>query len=153
MPVVPKAVNVWQCNPPFCLSSVQRLKTRPQFEAALSQRPLARTAHFSLHCCASADSDLWLGASLPKRWAKRAVTRNAIRRQVYAVATSVENRLPRSVHVVRLRAAFDRKQFVSASSEQLKAAVRAELQQLFSSKTDLGLKPSLPGDGTHLGEG
>ena len=32
--------------------------------------------------------------------------------------------------MVRLRAGFDRKEFVSASSERLKAAVRAELQQL-----------------------
>ena len=36
-----------------------------------------------------------------------------------------------NIHVVRLRAAFDRKQFVSASSEVLKAAVRAELLSLF----------------------
>jgi ribonuclease P protein component len=34
--------------------------------------------------------------------------------------------------VVRLRAAFDRKEFISASSEKLKAAVRAELQQLLA---------------------
>jgi ribonuclease P protein component len=33
--------------------------------------------------------------------------------------------------VVRLRAGFDRKQFVSATSEVLKAAVRAELLSLF----------------------
>ncbi|MFZ3128415.1 MAG: ribonuclease P protein component, partial [Rhodoferax sp.] len=31
----------------------------------------------------------------------------------------------------RLRAGFDRSQFVSATSDALKAAVRAELQQLF----------------------
>jgi ribonuclease P protein component len=33
--------------------------------------------------------------------------------------------------VVRLRAGFDRKSFVSASSDVLKQAVRLELQQLF----------------------
>ncbi|MNL37670.1 hypothetical protein D3C87_1598290 [compost metagenome] len=33
--------------------------------------------------------------------------------------------------MVRLRTAFDRKQFVSATSDQLKLAVRAELLQLF----------------------
>ncbi|MEN9373974.1 MAG: hypothetical protein RIR79_1526 [Pseudomonadota bacterium] len=96
------------------------------------QRPLARTAHFSLHCCASTDSALWLGALIPKRWAKRAVTRNAIRRQVYAVAAERESSLPQRVHVVRLRAAFDKTQFVSAISDSLKAAIRAELQQLLS---------------------
>jgi len=38
--------------------------------------------------------------------------------------------LPHAAHVVRLRAGFDRKEFVSASSDKLKAAVRAELEQL-----------------------
>ena len=41
-------------------------------------------------------------------------------------------RLPASAHVVRLRAAFDRRQFVSASSDALKRAVRQELDQLFA---------------------
>jgi len=69
---------------------------------------------------------------VPKRWAKRAVTRNAIKRQVYNVSADFEPLLSDRAHVVRLRAGFDRARFVSASSEVLKAAVRAELQQLFS---------------------
>jgi ribonuclease P protein component len=36
-----------------------------------------------------------------------------------------------AAHVVRLRTTFDRKQFVSATSEPLKLAVRQELEQLF----------------------
>jgi ribonuclease P protein component len=72
---------------------------------------------------------------VPKRWARRAVTRNTIKRQIYAVLRCfLKPRLPQAAHVVRLRTAFDRKQFVSASSDQLKQAVRAELQQLFSAK-------------------
>ena len=68
---------------------------------------------------------------VPKRWARRAVTRNAIKRQIYAVsAAAPSSTLPPAAHVVRLRAGFDRKAFVSASSDKLKAAVRAELQQL-----------------------
>jgi ribonuclease P protein component len=69
---------------------------------------------------------------VPKRWARRAVTRNAIKRQIYTVSAAVAESLPRAAHVVRLRAAFDRKQFVSASSDALKAAVRTELQQLLA---------------------
>ncbi len=68
---------------------------------------------------------------VPKRWARRAVTRNTIKRQIYAVAASFETRLPQAAHVVRLRSTFDRKQFVSATSDALKQAVRAELLQLF----------------------
>lgn len=74
---------------------------------------------------------VWLGAMVPKRWARRAVTRNTIKRQIHAVAASFESQLPQAAHVVRLRATFDRKQFTSATSDVLKQAVRAELLQLF----------------------
>lgn len=73
-----------------------------------------------------------LGAMVPKRWAKRAVTRNLIKRQIYSLGDGMEGQLFSANHVVRLRATFDRKQFKSASSEQLKTAVRLELEQLFS---------------------
>ncbi|RYE57517.1 MAG: ribonuclease P protein component [Hyphomicrobiales bacterium] len=129
---------------------MQRLQTRAQFQAVLAGTTVARTAHFALHRCALdgqsfpsavgapdtrvaplfATDAVWVGAMVPKRWAKRAVTRNAIKRQIYNVSASHGAALPRAAHVVRLRAAFDRKDFVSASSERLKAAVRAELQQL-----------------------
>ena len=66
---------------------------------------------------------------------RRAVTRNAIKRQIYTVGATFEARLPQAAHVVRLRSAFDRKQFVSATSDQLKQAVRAELLQLFGYAT------------------
>ena len=69
---------------------------------------------------------------VPKRWAKRAVTRNAIKRQIYSLSGELETTLAHAAHVVRLRAAFDRAQFVSATSDALKRAVRSELQQLFS---------------------
>ena len=120
---------------------MQRLKTRAQFQAVLAGATVARTAHFALHRCALdvssgaaslfATQDVWLGAMVPKRWARRAVTRNAIKRQIYTVsALAPDASLPQAAHVVRLRAGFDRKEFVSATSDKLKAAVRAELQQL-----------------------
>jgi ribonuclease P protein component len=123
---------------------MQRLKTRAQFQAVLAGATVARTAHFALHRCtldvpSGATTslfdkhDVWVGAMVPKRWARRAVTRNAIKRQIYAVsAATSEGSLPRAAHVVRLRAGFDRKAFVSATSNKLKAAVRAELQQLLA---------------------
>ena len=77
-------------------------------------------------------SDVWIGAMAPKRWAKRAVTRNAIKRQIYNVSTCYESALPVAAHVVRLRAGFDKNTFVSATSEALKIAVRQELHQLFA---------------------
>jgi ribonuclease P protein component len=79
---------------------------------------------------------LWLGAMVPKRWAKRAVTRNAIKRQIYTVTGQFDAGMfsgePAAAYVLRLRAAFDKKQFVSATSELLKQAIRAELLVLMA---------------------
>ncbi|MDP3655003.1 MAG: ribonuclease P protein component [Rhodoferax sp.] len=124
-----------------------RLKTRTQFQAALAGQTLARTTHFALHRCALeprllldgsvvlprlfAERGVWFGAMVPKRWAKRAVTRNTIKRQIYSVSTEFELSLVEGAHVVRLRTGFDRAQFTSATSEVLRLAVRMELLKLF----------------------
>ncbi len=68
---------------------------------------------------------------VPKRWARRAVTRNTIKRQIYTVSARFDGRLPVAAHVVRLRTSFDRQLFISATSERLKIAVRQELELLF----------------------
>ena len=69
---------------------------------------------------------------VPKRWAKRAVTRNLIRRQIYSVSSELVFSGPVAAHVIRLRAAFDRGVFVSASSSALGRLVRQQLRQLFA---------------------
>jgi len=145
---------------------MQRLKTRPQFQAALSGGTVSRTSHFALHRLALVDPatahtasampqgpahsseqvvfgvfDVWLGAMVPKKWARRAVTRNTIKRQIYNVSAQFANELPCAAHVVRLRAGFDRKQFISATSDLLKAAVRSELEQLFHHAVATHLMP------------
>ncbi|MBC5782665.1 ribonuclease P protein component [Ramlibacter sp. USB13] len=128
---------------------MQRLKTRAQFEAAMAGGTVSRTPHFVLHRAAFEPShptapapdksqalfavrdEPWIGAVVPKRHAKRAVTRNGIKRQIYAVSAAYADRLPAAAHVVRLRLDFARKDFPSAWSEPLKASVRGELLQLF----------------------
>ncbi|MFM2036584.1 MAG: hypothetical protein RL459_1849 [Pseudomonadota bacterium] len=79
-----------------------------------------------------ASHSLCVGAMVPKRWAKRAVTRNAIKRQIYNACSSIEADMPVAAYVIRLRAGFDRKHFASATSEALKLAVRTELQKLLA---------------------
>ena len=137
-------------------ADVQRLKTRAQFDAVMAGATVSRTAHFALHRSALHQperppqvvqdgspalapwktaalfgvDDVWIGAMLPKRWAKRAVTRNAIKRQIYNVCDDLASSMPRAAHVVRLRSAFDRATFISATSIELKRAVRAELERL-----------------------
>ncbi len=125
---------------------VQRLKTRSQFQAVMDGQTVARTAHFALHRRVLNDTGpgsdgpqalfavqaAWIGAVVPKRWARRAVTRNAIKRQIYTVAQDFEPQLTQAALVVRLRTAFDRQAFPSATSPALKRAVREELLQLFA---------------------
>ena len=125
------------------LPAVKRLQTRAQFQAVLGGSTVSKTAHFALHCCAVSVSGvdtnpsvfpepgLWLGAMAPKRWAKRAVTRNTIKRQVYSLGAEFAPLLKEKAHLIRLRRDFDRKVFVSATSDALKAAVRSELMDLF----------------------
>ena len=100
---------------------------------------VSRTPHFVLHRAAfeastplfAVQDEPWIGAVVPKRHARRAVTRNGIKRQIYALSAAFEARLPAAAHVVRLRLDFARKDFPSAWSEPLKASVRGELLQLF----------------------
>lgn len=106
----------------------------------MSGSTVARTPHFALHLVplsavpgAATLFPLavpWVGVIIPKRWARRAVTRNTIRRQIYELARTMGDVLPGAAMVVRLRSEFSRKVFISATSDVLKAAVRAELQSL-----------------------
>jgi ribonuclease P protein component len=143
MPAAPRVASA--CRSEFAgrrAPVIPRLRSRQQFQAVLANAPVAKTPHFALHRlapgpAAEGSSPLfpepgpWLGVLVPKRWARRAVTRNAIRRQIYATAPAAVA-LPVAAHVVRLRSGFDRSHFVSASSAALKHAVREELQQLWA---------------------
>ncbi len=121
---------------------MQRLRSKAQFQAAMAGPPVAKTSHFALHLT-SLDVKHgevllfpmdcpWVGVLIPKRWAKRAVTRNTIRRQIYEVTRLAQATLPRAAMVVRLRSEFSRKQFISATSDLLKQTVREELLRLLS---------------------
>lgn len=127
---------------------MERLKQWSEFQAVMSAGSVARTPHFVLHQwqppvkastgsgfeetpALFVDGVLMMGALTPKRWAKRAVTRNMIRRQIHAVSCEFERGLRPTAYVVRLRATFDPQKFVSASSDLLKQTVREELKQLF----------------------
>ena len=129
---------------------MERLKQWSEFQAVMSAGSVARTPHFVLHQWQPAakastgsgfeqtptlfvDGVITMGALTPKRWAKRAVTRNMIRRQIHAVSRDFEKSLKPTAYVVRLRASFNTQTFVSASSKTLKQLVRQELQQLLGS--------------------
>jgi ribonuclease P protein component len=159
MRAAPRAASAWLSNrrplSPLPLRTqrisggswlMRRLRTRTQFQALLRTPPVARTAHFALHriCLTATDEapnanggvflpvgPAWLGAMTPKRSARRAVTRNAMRRQVYAVGDQLDPPLEGLAYLVRLRAPYSAAQFPSARSDVLCRTVRAELMQLF----------------------
>jgi ribonuclease P protein component len=86
-------------------------------------------------------ADRWLGCVLPKRHAKRAVTRHLLARQIRAAAERHQRGLAPGLWLVRLRTAFDRQVHVSAASEGLRQALRAELDGLFGSQRAAGSSP------------
>jgi len=72
---------------------------------------------------------------VPKRHARRAVTRSLLKRQVYAAGNRHAAALSFGLWIVRLRAPFDRDAFPSASSTVLRDVARNELDALFQSVT------------------
>jgi ribonuclease P protein component len=134
---------------------VQHLLHKSQFDAVLGTRShltsVARTEHFFVHrlqldlenpailsaftgrghnLIADPQSTVFVGVMSAKRFAKRAVTRNLIKRQIYAITT--EHPLTPAAYAVRLKAPFAKEQFISASSDALKRVVRAELLALLA---------------------
>lgn len=110
---------------------MEKLKKRADLQAVMAAGVVSKTPHFALHRAISSHHAIHIGAVIPKRWAKRAVTRNTIRRQIYGVMAEWAPRLPVADHVVRLRAPWGPPHFESATSDALKQALRQELQQLF----------------------
>jgi ribonuclease P protein component len=73
---------------------------------------------------------LWLGTVVPKRHAKRSVTRNLVKRQMRAAVARHAEALAQGLWVLRLRSPIDRKRFTSAASDALRCAVRDELDAM-----------------------
>jgi ribonuclease P protein component len=136
-----------------------RLVASLAFERILARPASARTSHFALHGDLSTASGQTvqepvdnrldkvpepvdgravtraLGLVVPKRHARRAVTRSLLKRQIRAVARSAGADLADGLWVVRLRAPFDRAHFTSAASDALRRAARVELETLFGDRT------------------
>lgn len=132
-----------RCNVSAALRALSPLQHTAQFRAVMDAGVVASTPHFVLHVLhwepvqeeslgrPLIASGTHLGALVPKRHAKRAVTRSTIKRQIRAVCAERVQHIPANTAlVVRLRTVFDRQQFISATSPQLKQAVRGELQEL-----------------------
>jgi ribonuclease P protein component len=87
----------------------------------------------------------WLGLVVPKRHARRSVTRNLLKRQMRAAMAEAvapsrpptpQAPLPPGLWVLRLRAPFDPARFRSAASSALRECARSELMQLLQRAAD-----------------
>lgn len=83
---------------------------------------------------------LWLGSVVPKRHARRAVTRSLLKRQIRAAVARHAAALPPGMWLVRLRAPFAPAAFPSAASHALGQAARDELERLLQPLT--GTRPA-----------
>ncbi len=86
------------------------------------------------HKTARPDASQGLATLVPKRHAKRAVTRNLIRRQMREALRSDAGMPSGSRVLIRLRAPFDGRHYPAAASQALRAAVRQELSTLLAQR-------------------
>lgn len=77
----------------------------------------------------------WLGCMVPKRHARRAVTRALIKRQMRSVVGAHEHELPWGQWLIRLSRPFSPQDYPSAASEALRQAARRELERLVGALT------------------
>jgi ribonuclease P protein component len=117
---------------------IEHIVDKKIFQEVLETSAFAKTEHFVLHVkkpnLVDANIDtmhLKVGVVVPKRWAKKAVSRNTIKRQIYIVTTQESSKYPFEKHVVRLNRPFSRSAFLSPSSRALKHAVRKEILSLY----------------------
>jgi ribonuclease P protein component len=78
------------------------------------------------------NSGLWIGCVVPKRHAKRSVTRSLLKRQIRGAFARHAPSLSGGHWLVRLREGFPKARFVSAASPALAQAAREELDQLLA---------------------
>lgn len=130
-----RATRPWARSEHF---AVHHLPVRPRRAPRSAAKALADelstgAGHIEAESVDKLPDAVWLGFVLPKRLARRAVTRNLLRRQIRAAMFRHATTLPAGLWVVRLRAAFPRTVYLSAASDALKRAVRHELDVLLRS--------------------
>jgi len=116
----------------FAVHHVAVGPTRPQRRTSEAVAPELSTdcADFVPNPVDKLPGQHWLGVVVPKRHARRSVTRSLIKRQMRAAMTRHAVALPPGLWLLRLRQPFSTRDFPSAASEALARALRAELDQL-----------------------
>ena len=108
---------------------VRRIVKTDEFSSVFRLRPAQKTAHFVLYTRPNSLPHARLGVVAAKRFAPRAVTRNAIKRATRELFRTTE--LPPLDCIVRLSRPVNTKAG-PATTSALKALLRAELANLFA---------------------
>jgi ribonuclease P protein component len=108
----------------------QRIVKTDEFSSVFRLRPIQRTAHFVLYARANQLAKARLGVVVAKRFAPRAVTRNAVKRTARELFR--HSVLPAVDCIVRLSKPVNTKKGPAVTTG-LKTALRAELMQLLKS--------------------
>ncbi len=131
---------------------MKKITQSVDFERVLRSPSCAQSVHFAVHFLSTepkrkgycglgelalaANGDVWLGMVVPKRHAKRSVTRNLLKRQIRQTFQSWDHSIsngfsiPKGMWVVRLRSVFDQKKYLSAASNKLHKTTAQELSFL-----------------------
>ena len=107
----------------------KRLPPRPQ-DGELSTADVGNLVQPVDNSASHEVSGHWLGCVVPKRHARRAVTRSLVKRQMRSVFEKHARALPAGLWLLRLSAGFPVSAFVSARSTALAEAMRSELDGL-----------------------
>lgn len=113
----------WQPKPAAVESGPERIARHELSTARVRQVPMAVDE--------KPPQGRWLGLVVPKKHAKRSVTRSLLKRRIRVAVLHAEH-LDAGMWVVRLRSPFPRTEFPSAASEQLGQLASAELAVLMS---------------------
>jgi len=122
------ALHHLSANPAPSAWHAARLRTAPTELSTGESQPVHNPVE---HDPPAEPQGCWVGIVVPKRHAKRSVTRQLLKRQIRA-AFAAATGMPPGLWVVRLRSPFDRQKFPSAASDALRQAARAELAQLLA---------------------
>jgi ribonuclease P protein component len=104
---------------------------KPRSQALVPELSTGQAPQEGVAVDESSPEACWLGAVVPKRHARRSVTRTLLKRQIRCAAAAQAG-LAHGLWVVRLRSPFDRVAFPSAASEALRSSARQELAGLLA---------------------
>lgn len=133
-PVVPRVASAWVSNPPAGFKPAFRLLQPREYTEVFENRRVLRSRHFAFHYRLTAAlqrplQTARLGLVIPKKNARDAVLRNAVKRQIREVFRRQRPQMPLCDLVVRLAQPIDRPDY--RIDHASKAAWRLEIEGLF----------------------